>query len=58
MWRGDPERLAEDLPTLAGVDHDFSSPMRYSRSMAPDWHRPEFALDQNACGRIVVIVNP
>jgi hypothetical protein len=33
------ERLAEDLPTLVGIDHGFSFPLRYFEvhQLKPDW---------------------
>ena len=33
------EQLAEDVPTLAGIDHDFSFPLRYFEvhGLSPDW---------------------
>ena len=33
------ERLNEDIPTLVGIDHSFSFPMRYfeSHQILPDW---------------------
>ena len=33
------ERLAEDIPTVVGIDHGFSFPLRYfeSHGLAPDW---------------------
>jgi len=33
------ERLAEDVPTLVGIDHGFSFPMRYfeAHRLSPDW---------------------
>ena len=36
------ERLAEDAPTLVGIDHGFSFPLRYFEvhGLAPDWGRP------------------
>lgn len=39
------ERLAEDVPTLVGIDHGFSFPLRYfeTHGLAPDW--PEFLED-------------
>lgn len=34
------ERLAEDVPTLVGIDHGFSFPLRYfeSHHLPPDWN--------------------
>ena len=34
------ERLAEDIPTLVGIDHGFSFPLRYFEvhHLPPDWH--------------------
>ncbi len=34
------ERLAEDVPTLVGIDHGFSFPLRYFEvhHLPPDWH--------------------
>ncbi len=39
------ERLAEDIPTLAGIDHGFSFPLRYFEvhHLKPDW--PTFLDD-------------
>jgi hypothetical protein len=39
------ERLAEDTPTLVGIDHGFSFPLRYfeAHGLAPDW--PAFLDD-------------
>lgn len=39
------ERLAEDIPTVIGIDHAFSFPMRYfeSHGLLPDW--PSFLDD-------------
>ena len=39
------ERLAEDAPTLVGIDHGFSFPLRYFKvhSLKPDW--PAFLDD-------------
>jgi len=39
------ERLAEDVPTLVGIDHGFSFPLRYfeAHGLAPDW--PAFLDD-------------
>ena len=39
------ERLAEDTPTLVGIDHGFSFPLRYFEvhRLAPDW--PAFLDD-------------
>jgi hypothetical protein len=33
------ERLAEDAPTLVGIDHGFSFPLRYfeTHHLKPDW---------------------
>lgn len=33
--------LSEDVPTLVGIDHSFSFPMRYleSHGLAPDWQK-------------------
>lgn len=38
-------RLAEDTPTLVGIDHGFSFPLRYfeTHHLAPDW--PTFLVD-------------
>ncbi|MFZ4686244.1 MAG: hypothetical protein ACOYMK_11550, partial [Hyphomonadaceae bacterium] len=35
------ERLAEDVPTLVGIDHGFSFPLRYfeAHRLFPDWPR-------------------
>ena len=35
------ERLAEDAPTLVGIDHGFSFPLRYfeAHGLPPDWPR-------------------
>jgi hypothetical protein len=35
------ERLAEDAPTIAGIDHGFSFPLRYfeAHGLSPDWPR-------------------
>ncbi len=35
------ERLAEDMPTLVGIDHGFSFPLRYFEvhGLLPDWPR-------------------
>jgi len=35
------ERLAEDVPTLVGIDHGFSFPLRYFEvhGLLPDWSR-------------------
>ena len=35
------ERLAEDVPTLVGIDHGFSFPLRYfeAHGLPPDWPR-------------------
>ncbi len=35
------ERLAEDVPTLVGIDHGFSFPLRYfeTHGLLPDWPR-------------------
>jgi hypothetical protein len=34
------ERLVEDRPTLVGIDHGFSFPLRYfeTHGLKPDWH--------------------
>ena len=34
------ERLSEDIPTLVGIDHGFSFPMRYfeAHGLQPEWH--------------------
>ena len=42
------ERLAEDLPTLVGIDHSFSFPLRYFEvhQLLPDW--PSFLDDFQA----------
>ena len=34
------EKLAEDVPTLVGIDHGFSFPLRYFEvhHLPPDWH--------------------
>ena len=42
------ERLAEDAPTLVGIDHGFSFPLRYfeAHGLKPDW--PAF-LDDFRC---------
>ena len=39
------ERLADDIPTLAGIDHGFSFPLRYfeAHGLALDW--PAFLDD-------------
>jgi len=39
------ERLAEDAPTLVGIDHGFSFPLRYfeAHGLLPDW--PSFLDD-------------
>lgn len=39
------ERLAEDIPTIAGIDHGFSFPLRYfeAHGLLPDW--PSFLED-------------
>jgi hypothetical protein len=39
------ERLAEDTPTLIGIDHGFSFPLRYFEvhCLLPDW--PSFLDD-------------
>ena len=39
------ERLAEDAPTLVGIDHGFSFPLRYfeAHGLLPDW--PHFLDD-------------
>ena len=39
------ERLAEDIPTLVGIDHGFSFPLRYFEvhHLLPDW--PTFLED-------------
>jgi hypothetical protein len=39
------ERLAEDTPTLVGIDHGFSFPLRYfeAHGLKPDW--PAFLDD-------------
>jgi hypothetical protein len=39
------ERLAEDVPTLVGIDHGFSFPLRYfeTHRLLPDW--PSFLDD-------------
>ena len=39
------ERLAEDIPTLVGIDHGFSFPLRYFEvhRLKPDW--PTFLDD-------------
>ena len=39
------ERLAEDTPTLVGIDHGFSFPLRYFEvhGLEPDW--PAFLDD-------------
>lgn len=36
-WLG--KRLSEDVPTLAGIDHGFSYPLRYfeTHHLPPDW---------------------
>jgi hypothetical protein len=38
-------RLAEDVPTIVGIDHGFSFPLRYfeAHQLAPDW--PTFLED-------------
>ena len=35
------ERLAEDVPTLVGIDHGFSFPLRYfeTHRLLPNWSR-------------------
>ncbi|MFZ4664720.1 MAG: hypothetical protein ACOYNY_47450, partial [Caldilineaceae bacterium] len=35
------ERLTEDIPTLVGIDHGFSFPLRYFEvhGLLPDWQR-------------------
>jgi hypothetical protein len=35
-------RLAEDVPTIVGIDHGFSFPLRYfeAHQLAPDWPIP------------------
>jgi hypothetical protein len=35
------ERLAEDVPTLVGIDHGFSFPLRYfeAHGLSPDWQQ-------------------
>ena len=45
------ERLAEDAPTLVGIDHGFSFPLRYfeTHGLLPDW--PRFLDDFSATGR-------
>ena len=42
-WLG--ERLAEDVPTIVGIDHGFSFPLRYFEvhHLEPDW--PKFLED-------------
>jgi len=42
------ERLSEDVPTLVGIDHGFSFPLRYFKThgLVPDW--PTF-LDDFQC---------
>ena len=44
-------RLGEDVPTIVGIDHGFSFPLRYfeARQLAPDW--PTFLEDFSATGR-------
>src|ERR1700733_8127070 len=39
------KRLSEDIPTLVGIDHGFSFPLRYfeAHGLAPDW--PSFLDD-------------
>ena len=39
------ERLAEDVPTLVGIDHGFSFPLRYfeAHGLLPDWPRSAIA---------------
>ena len=39
------DRLSEDVPTLVGIDHGFSFPLRYfeTHGLAPDW--PAFLDD-------------
>jgi len=38
-WLVERERLAEDVPTLVGIDHGFSFPLRYFEfhHLPPDW---------------------
>jgi hypothetical protein len=45
------ERLAEDEPTLVGIDHGFSFPLRYFETygLRPDW--PDFLDDFQPTGR-------
>ena len=42
------ERLAEDVPTIVGIDHGFSFPLRYFEvhGLLPDW--PTFLEDVGA----------
>ena len=44
------ERLAEDTPTLVGIDHGFSFPLRYFEvhRLKPDW--PAFLDDFQQAG--------
>ncbi len=44
------ERLAEDAPTLVGIDHAFSFPLRYFEvhGLAPDWPAADCAGDLEA----------
>ena len=45
------ERLAEDVPTLVGIDHGFSFPLRYfeHHRIPPDW--PASSTISSAIGR-------
>jgi hypothetical protein len=45
------ERLAEDIPTLVGIDHGFSFPLRYFEvhRLKPDW--PTFSTISSSTGR-------
>ncbi len=45
------ERLTEDTPTLVGIDHGFSFPLRYfeAHELKPDW--PASSTISSAIGR-------
>jgi hypothetical protein len=45
------ERLDEDAPTLVGINHGFSFPLRYfeAHGLKPDW--PAFSTISSDIGR-------
>src|SRR5215813_15601580 len=50
------ERLAEQVPTLVGIDHGFSFPLRYFEAygLKPDWPAPS-SMTSSAIGRPTTI---